>query len=272
MAAIVVPPGEVTISRSSTGWVPVSRSILAEPSIVWTISSVATSRDSPSRMQASIIASASRKKYAGPLPLVAVTASRCCSGSRRTLPTVPSSSLRDRQMLLARRTARRDDGHRLVDHDRHVRHHAHDGHAVGQLLLDERRPHPGGEADHGVARLHVATDLLQQRLDVLGLGHQHQHVRPTHGVGVVERRRDAVLARELACALLAAVRDHDVVAARPPERIRPEISASAILPPPRNATRRASPAPMADTLPHAPISASPARRPRCRGEGPPRTP
>ena len=56
------PPRDVTISRSSTGCVPVSRSILAEPTMVWMISSVATSRESPSRMQASIIASARRKK------------------------------------------------------------------------------------------------------------------------------------------------------------------------------------------------------------------
>src|SRR5262249_34101333 len=62
IAMIVVPPGDVTISRSSTGCFFVSLSIFAEPSIVWMISSVATSRESPSSMQASIIASASRKK------------------------------------------------------------------------------------------------------------------------------------------------------------------------------------------------------------------
>src|SRR3954471_16368063 len=87
IASIVVPPGEVTISRSSTGCLPVSRSILAEPSIVWMISSVATSRDRRSRMHASIIAWTSRKKCAGPLPLVAVTASKCDSFKRSSLPT-----------------------------------------------------------------------------------------------------------------------------------------------------------------------------------------
>ena len=43
IAAIVVPPGEVTISRSSTGCILSSRRSLAVPSIVWTTSSVATS-------------------------------------------------------------------------------------------------------------------------------------------------------------------------------------------------------------------------------------
>ncbi len=62
MATMVVPPGEVTISRSSTGWVPMSRSIFADPIIVWTIRSVATSRDSPRRMHASIMASARSAK------------------------------------------------------------------------------------------------------------------------------------------------------------------------------------------------------------------
>ena len=54
-----VPPGEVTDSRSSTGWTRSSRSSFAVPSIVWTTRRVETSRDSPSRIPASIIASAS---------------------------------------------------------------------------------------------------------------------------------------------------------------------------------------------------------------------
>ena len=61
-----------------------SRSILADPTIVWMITSVATFRGSPSRMHASIMASARRKKYAGPEPLVAVMASWCFSGRRMT--------------------------------------------------------------------------------------------------------------------------------------------------------------------------------------------
>ncbi len=75
MAAIVVPPGDVTISRSSTGCMPPSRRSFAVPSIVCTTSCVEISRESPSRIPASIMDSASSAKYAGPEPETAVTAS-----------------------------------------------------------------------------------------------------------------------------------------------------------------------------------------------------
>ena len=62
IARVVVPPGEVTVSRSSTGCRPSSRRSSALPNIVWTTSCVETSRDRPSRIPASIIASASSAK------------------------------------------------------------------------------------------------------------------------------------------------------------------------------------------------------------------
>jgi len=92
MAAIVVPPGEVTDSRSSTGCMPSSRSCFAVPNIVCTTSVVDTSRETPSRMPASIIASASSAKYAGPEPESAVTASIDDSGTRTTRPRCSSAS------------------------------------------------------------------------------------------------------------------------------------------------------------------------------------
>src|SRR5262249_32988861 len=92
IARIVVPPGEVTASLSSTGWIPSSRSSFAVPSIVWTTSCVDVSRPSPSRMPASIIASASSAKYAGPEPDTAVTASMYVSGTRATAPRCESTS------------------------------------------------------------------------------------------------------------------------------------------------------------------------------------
>ena len=87
-----MPPGEVTASRSSTGCSPDSRSIRALPTAVCTMSSAATARGRPNRMPASIIASTRKKKYAGPLPDRAVTASCCDSGTRTTLPTGLSRS------------------------------------------------------------------------------------------------------------------------------------------------------------------------------------
>src|SRR5438552_6721868 len=92
IAAIVVPPGDVTASRSSTGCSPTSRSCFAVPSIVCTTSCVEISRERLSSRPASIIASASRAKYAGPEPEIAVTASIAFSGTRTTAPRCESVS------------------------------------------------------------------------------------------------------------------------------------------------------------------------------------
>src|SRR5829696_2064051 len=92
IARIVVPPGEVTISRSSTGCIFSSRRSLAVPNIVCTTSSVVSSRDRPRRMPASIIDSARSAKYAGPEPETAVTASMYRSGTRTTRPMWSSTS------------------------------------------------------------------------------------------------------------------------------------------------------------------------------------
>ena len=62
MAAAVVPPGEVTRSRSTVGCSPVSRSSFADPSMVCTTSSVAVSRGSPRCTPASIIASTTKNR------------------------------------------------------------------------------------------------------------------------------------------------------------------------------------------------------------------
>src|SRR5215212_8388403 len=92
IARVVVPPGDVTASRSSTGCIRSSRSSFAVPNIVWTTSSVEISRERPSRIPASIIASASSAKYAGPDPETAVTASMYGSATSTTRPTARSTS------------------------------------------------------------------------------------------------------------------------------------------------------------------------------------
>src|SRR5437763_11696891 len=97
IARIVVPPGEVTASRSSTGCICSSRSSFAVPSMVCTTSCVDVSRLRPSKIPASIIASASSAKYAGPEPATAVTAAMYVSGTRTTAPRcVSTSSARSR--------------------------------------------------------------------------------------------------------------------------------------------------------------------------------
>src|SRR5262249_13216554 len=92
IAEMVVPPGDVTASRSVTGCSPDSRSIFAAPTADWMISAGPTARGSRSRTRASIIAPTRKKKYAGPEPDSAVTASCCDSGTLATRPTLDSSS------------------------------------------------------------------------------------------------------------------------------------------------------------------------------------
>src|SRR5580765_1389265 len=87
---------------------PSSRSRCAVPSIVWTTNWVETSRERPSRIPASIIASASSAKYAGPEPDTAVTAPRWLSASSATrrcrssawapaqIPAIPSCTVAGR--------------------------------------------------------------------------------------------------------------------------------------------------------------------------------
>src|SRR5690606_961584 len=93
MAAAVVPPGDVTWPRSSEGPSPVSVRRWPAPRTVWWTKTSATSRGIPSRIAASVSASARRKTYAGPVPDTAVTASRLASSMRLTTPTAPSAAL-----------------------------------------------------------------------------------------------------------------------------------------------------------------------------------
>jgi len=68
-------------------WRPVSKSILADPSIVCAPRRVATSLGSPILTPASARASSITNMYAGPLPLKPVTASIIDSGTSMALPT-----------------------------------------------------------------------------------------------------------------------------------------------------------------------------------------
>src|SRR5262245_42917895 len=88
-AAAVVPPGDVTVARSVSGASPLSASSAAAPISVWRTSASAWSRVRPTITPASIIASASRNRYAGPEPERPVTASRWGSDTRTTVPTEP---------------------------------------------------------------------------------------------------------------------------------------------------------------------------------------
>src|ERR1019366_4430832 len=87
--AAVVPPGDVTWARSSSGDSPVTTSSAAEPSKVPTTSWRDTSRERPWCTPASISDSTTRYRYAGMDPDSPVTASTLRSVTRTTVPTAP---------------------------------------------------------------------------------------------------------------------------------------------------------------------------------------
>src|SRR5579863_2389320 len=92
-AAAVAPPGEVTCLRKAAGASPDSNAIRAAPKAVCNVSCRAASGGRPRPMPASSRSSISRKKYAGPLPERAVTASiRDSSSIHSAVPTASRSA------------------------------------------------------------------------------------------------------------------------------------------------------------------------------------
>src|SRR5499425_1145843 len=90
--AMVVPPGEETMSLSCPGWTPVSRTSRAEPSTVCAARVIAVARSRPIFTPPSASASMAIATYAGPDPERPVTASIALSSSTTTLPTAAKSS------------------------------------------------------------------------------------------------------------------------------------------------------------------------------------
>jgi len=85
--SMVVPPGEQTSSLRTSGCLPVSRTILAAPSMDWAASIIEASLDSPFRTPASAMASITMYMKAGELPAMPVMASIWDSGTSATKPT-----------------------------------------------------------------------------------------------------------------------------------------------------------------------------------------
>src|SRR6058998_1582576 len=90
--AMVVPPGELTMSLSAPGCSPVSRRSFAAPSTVWVARVIAVARSRPMRTPPSASDSITIATYAGPEPDRPVTASRSSSPSTTTRPTAPKIS------------------------------------------------------------------------------------------------------------------------------------------------------------------------------------
>jgi len=85
--SIVVPAGEQTSSLRTSGCLPVSRTILAAPSMDWAASIMDASLESPFRTPASAMASITMYMKAGELPAMPVIASIWDSGTSATSPT-----------------------------------------------------------------------------------------------------------------------------------------------------------------------------------------
>jgi hypothetical protein len=134
-AAMVVPPGEVTMSLSSAGCFPVSRSILAAPSKVCAANFKATSLGNPKLTPASARASAKTKTYAGPLPESAVTASINFSGTSTTNPTALKISWAIFRWFSSSVRPKRNCACPSQDLCGRVRHNANDGRSLRQRCL-----------------------------------------------------------------------------------------------------------------------------------------
>ena len=104
-----------------------------------------------------------------------------------------------------------------MDGGRRVRHRPHDGHAVRELRLDRGGRYGRGHGEHGLLRRQRRADLGQQRLEVLRLHGDDDEPGARDGLGVRERRLDAVPLVQLVGALLAARGDDDL-ALLPPAR------------------------------------------------------
>ncbi len=90
--SMVVPPGEQTSSLRMSGCFPVSRTILAAPSMDWAASLMESSLVSPLRTPASAMASITMYMKAGELPAIPVMASIWVSGISTATPTAPRIS------------------------------------------------------------------------------------------------------------------------------------------------------------------------------------
>ena len=141
-AAVVSIP--VPIAASLTDWATSSRSsnIAADPAMVCTTRSVATGRVRPAATPASTSASTIRKKYAGPDPDTAVTASICDSDTVSTPPTASKIADDLLELFGCREPAGSQRAHAAADDHRRIGHDPDDRCAGGQLRFVEL----GGDA------------------------------------------------------------------------------------------------------------------------------
>ena len=185
------------------------------PSIVCTTSWVEISRERPRRMPASIIASASSAKYAGPEPGYGSDRVHVPLGQADDCAEMGEALFCQREVLVAGVRPRTDPGDPLVDGGRRVGHCPDDRNAVRELRLDGGGGNGCRDGEHGLFRRQCRPDLGQQRLDVLWFHGDDDEPGARDGLGVRERRLDAVTLVQLIGALLA-TSGHDDLTLLPP--------------------------------------------------------
>ena len=200
-------------------------------------SSVATSRVSPTSTPASIIASATRKKYAGPEPDKPVTASSAGSPTRTTIPTAPSRrSARSRCSAPACVPPAIADAP-MPDERGRVGHRA-DDRAFGHQCLDRRdrhsRPRSRARACRRRARATRSRGSRRHRRASPRARRRRRRRPPRPRSARPGSSRRAVRVRR--GAHRRSPRSTSASASHPPSR-RPPTSAAPIFPPPSNATR-----------------------------------
>jgi len=126
-----------------------------------------------------------------------------------------SNLFRHRQVLVAGMRARAEPGDALVHGRGRVRHRAQHWHAVAQVLLDLRGRHSGRHREHRLLRGEEPADLAEEDLEVLWLDRDHDEGGARDGVGVRERRLDAVALGQLVDPLLAPPADDDLLRLAP---------------------------------------------------------
>jgi hypothetical protein len=119
------------------------------------------------------------------------------------------------EVLVARMSPRAQPGDALVDGRRRVRHGAQHRHAVGQVLLDLRSWHRGGDREDGLLGRDHRRHLAEQDVEVLRLDGDDDEAGARGSLAVRERRLDGVLVGQLLDALRAPAGDDDLVRRAP---------------------------------------------------------
>ena len=215
IARVVVPPGEVTASRSSTGCIPSSRSKRALPNIVCTTSFVETSRRETEEKPGLDHRLGQQSEVRRPRAGESSYGIEVDLGDPHHPAEMPERLLCKRQIGLTGGAAGSDPRNPLVHERRRVRHGTHDPRLRREVPLDERGRHSGCDRKDHLLRGHVRRDLAEHGRDVLRLDGEHDERRARNGRHIVGADGDLVALAQLFDALGAANGDGELVRTTP---------------------------------------------------------